>query len=46
MEVVRLLVEAGARLDSQLYCGTSALHQAASEGMTEVSVLYVLRLPL
>ena len=35
-ECIRLLVEAGAHLDSQLYCGTTALHQAASEGMIQV----------
>ena len=35
-ECVRLLGETGANLNSQLYCGTSALHQAASEGMVQV----------
>ncbi len=35
-ECVRLLVEAGCDLNKQLYCGTTALHQAASEGMTRV----------
>ena len=33
MELVRLLVEQRADVNCQLYCGTSPLHQAASEGM-------------
>ena len=35
-ECIRLLVEAGANLNSQNHCGTTALHQAASEGMVQV----------
>lgn len=41
LPLVQLLVEKGANVNTQLYCGTSPLHQAASEGMTDI-VKYLL----
>ena len=36
-----MLVEKGANINAQSYCGTTALHHAASEGMTDI-VKYLL----
>ena len=33
---VQLLIDRGACVDSQLYCGTTALHQASAEGFKDI----------
>ena len=35
-EMVKKLLEAGANVDDKLYCGTTALHQAAAEGFLDI----------
>ena len=42
MNIVCLLISHGANVNCQLYCGTSPLHQAASEGMLDM-VKYLLQ---
>ena len=39
MEIARQLIGHGARPNVQIYCGTSPLHQAASEGFSDVVLL-------
>ena len=34
---MKVLVEHGANVNCQLYCGTSPLHQSASEGMLDIA---------
>lgn len=37
LECVKLLLEHGADVNVQLYCGTSPLHQAAAEGFLDIT---------